>query len=679
MKIIIKDFIKFFCIITVFIIIIINFFVEMKYDMNIIGYIKNSRPLTIEQRDWLMNHENLIYCADQNAPPLRYIDEDGQYKGIVVDYINALSIEIGTKINIKPMLWSEALVSISNGKTDICDMFESPKRKKDLLFSNPIYNLRGVIVISNDELDIKSYVDLDEKKVATPKGDYAIEYLESKVKNIDYYFTKDIYDALILLKNGEVDAVIGDEPVISFFISELNISNITQILDPPIYEKDVVFGVPRSKYTLLDIINKGIFNIKRKNQIEKIQQKWFGISAPISKKNNERKIMIIVGGVIVLSIIITYVLYFFNKRLKIEVQRRTEELYISNNNLQTTFDGLTHYMVVLNNDMKIVNINKSFCKFINRDKESLIEKVLEDVCCDSNKKLIYEEVGKLVKKTFINNKEHNKKIKYKDNVYEVHTFPLKDKQKNIIKALVMIKDITINHINDKRLLQANKMAAIGQLAAGLAHEIRNPLGLVRNYVYILKMKMNMRDEKVKKAIDTIESSIDKANSTIDNVLNFSRISNTGKEKINMKYFIEDILELEKKIMKKNKIFVKIETDNIEININQESLKHILINLVTNAVDAMPNGGTIKIQCKKLNKRLYIFCSDTGIGIKEKDLEKLFNPFFTTKGIGKGTGLGLYILYNEVEKLGGEVKVYSKLDEGTTFEIYIPLEMGSKKL
>lgn len=125
-------------------------------------------------------------------------------------------------------------------------------------------------------------------------------------------------------------------------------------------------------------------------------------------------------------------------------------------------------------------------------------------------------------------------------------------------------------------------------------------------------------------------------------------------------------------MKEMNIEPILECENIGIYTNEESLKHIFINLITNAVDSMPNGGIIKITCVDKGPIIEIDITDSGIGIEKHNLDNIFNPFFTTKDPGKGTGLGLFIVYNEVQKLGGNIEITSsEINIGTTFRLEIP--------
>jgi len=642
----------------------------VEYNINIYEFFRNSNRLTIEEREWLERHGDIVYGADNNSPPLRYVDSgNDQYRGVVIDYLSALSIELGTDIKVKPMIWDEALKSLARGETDICDMYPSEERSKVYLFSDPIYYQRGVILVPKDYKTIINYRDLRNKRVAVQKGDYVLEFLNSNVTGVDYIFTADYLEALNLLREGEVDAVVGDEPVISYFIEALDIKEDFVILEEPLYEKESVLSVPKSEKILLNIINKGIYNLNKKETMSKIQQKWFGISTPMTKSNSNEKMSLIIAFFSMNIMIASYLFYTWNKELKREVDKRTEELYVSRNDLQTTFDGLTHLMIVLNKDCTISSVNQSFCNVMDIGKENIIGKN-----CFKYFRLLDNEC--LIRRTFTTNTQHQKEIEYQNKLYEVTSFPLEDKLGSVNRVLVMMKDVTQVRIGEQQILHSNKMAAVGQLAAGVAHEIRNPLGVIRNSSYLLKKNMNSNPEIANKSIEMIEKSVERASNIIDNLLNFSRLSSTNLSEINMLRLIKGIVELNKKAMMKQNILENVICDPfLKCCVNVEALKHILINLISNAIDVMPNGGTLTIECNADDKKISISCTDTGYGIDEKDFDKIFNPFYTTKEPGKGTGLGLFIAYDEVQKMGGTIGVISSLDYGTTFTVNLPLKEG----
>jgi len=267
-------------------------------------------------------------------------------------------------------------------------------------------------------------------------------------------------------------------------------------------------------------------------------------------------------------------------------------------------------------------------------------------------------------------------LKYNNKIYVISTFPLSEKYNTEKSILVMFDDITRVKVAEQRLLQDNKMQSMGVLAAGVAHEIRNPLGLIGHYSYILKTN-NMKDpERQDKAIGVIENSVERASHIIDNLLNFSSMTSDEARNINVHRFINNILELENKDLKLKEIECELVCDQgLFCGIRQEPLKHIVMNLISNAIGAMENKGKLEIVCVMDNLNLKLSISDNGVGIPHERLEDIFTPFYTTKEPGQGTGLGLYIVYNEVTKYGGTIEVDSELNIGTTFKVELPVVEG----
>jgi polar amino acid transport system substrate-binding protein len=624
----------------------------------------NRENLTSSEIKWLKDQDSIIYAANDNAPPLRFVDEiDDQYKGVVVDYINQLSLELGVDIQTVPMEWNDALESLKAGDTHICDMFANEERGRYYLFTDPIYNLRTVLLTRNDNFELYK---IDSMVIATEKGDYANTYLNENYPGASLVYTQNVEEGLEMFLEGRVDAVIGDEPIITYLLLERGENNNPDYINQVLYEDGCVLAVSKNKPELVPILNKAILQMNKKGQLEKIQQKWFGISTPlITKKTDAEMIENIIISVIIALIGFTIII-LNNYSLKKQVRIRTTELESNRNELRIIFDGMNEYMIVVDKNKNIINCNKSFADFsgINREKIAgeNCEKFLKTFCCDCSCCMAEDtlKMEKTIKKEIMSGKD----------VYEITCQLLKGAEDTV---LISIKNITIDKINRNQMLQTNKMIAVGQLAAGMAHEIRNPLGIIRTQSYLLRLSEN-QDKSANKSLDFIDSSVNRASSIIENILNFSRLTGNKKDCVNLKDIIQKIIEMHNDIIKKENIKVSLEC-NIEekLNLNTESMEHIVLNLISNAVDAMENGGELKLRAYVEDGNIIILCEDTGYGIDEGDIQNIFNPFFTTKELGKGTGLGLFIVYSEVEKMGGKIDVSSKLGEGTRFTITIPEE------
>ena len=633
---------------------IMNQYIHMVFHMNIFQYFWGSHQLTQEDRDYLKAHGPIIYGADNNAPPLRFYDtESEQYKGIVIDFLQALAIELETEIRFEPMVWEDALKALEAGETDICDMYPSKERAEKYLFSDPVYYQRGIILARADDTSIKSVADLEGKRVGIQKGDYVYEFLKTSGYTLNYVFGQDYEANLEMFRRGEVDYIVGDEPVISYFLSAYNISEQYRIVDEPLYELPSVFSMPADHKKMQTIINKGIYALNKTNIIDKIQQKWFGISTPIGNDQTGPRLTLLIMGASFFMAMIVLLILLWNLELKRAVDAQTRALIASKNHLQTMIDGLEQAIVVITEEFKILSINRQFHLFFEQSSKFGFDVLVPHMTDAMKEGLIYlQRPCEIILK--------GRTCKISPHKIEYSAYPM-------TTYLLIIEDITDKKVNEARLLQENKMAAVGQLATGVAHEIRNPLGLIRNYVYLLR-KQSPTEPMLIKAISVIEESVDKASNIIDNLLNFSRLSDEMESKVALKPFIEKIIDLNEKLMNRSKLSYRLILEDVSIHIKEESLKHIVINLMNNAIDAMTDGGQLTIWLYKKKEQVNIHIIDRGEGMSEETLNKLYDPFFTTKKVGEGTGLGLYIAFNELQKNDGKINVISKLNKGTIFKI-----------
>ena len=315
--------------------------------------------------------------------------------------------------------------------------------------------------------------------MAIPEGDYAIEFLKNRVTGIDFVLTEDMLHAMDLLREGKVDAVAGDEPVITYYMNELEMNDSFRIAKNVMYENKNVLAVPKSEEILVNILNKGIFKLKRQNIISKIEQKWSGFSVPL--KTNNTKEVILFGATFSLLLvgILLYLFYSWNRVLKsevdkrtLEIQKKTEELFISRNDLQTTFDGLKHFMAVLDTGGNILNINQSITDYLKKSKNDIIG---ENIYILDEMKFVNRDED-IIHKTLINGTSYQTELENNGKIWEISTFPLEGTHQKVQKVLLMIKDITKAKLDEQKIMHESKMAAIGHLATGVAHEIRNPLG-----------------------------------------------------------------------------------------------------------------------------------------------------------------------------------------------------------
>jgi len=645
-------------------------YLKRSYQISMIEYIKVIQPFTKEETERLNSMANLIYGSDSNSPPLRYIDpETHQYKGLVVDYLDALSLELGGSIEFTPMVWKDALKALSDGTIDICDMNPSKERSLYYDFSTPFYAQRGVILTRADS-PVQTEADLKGHRLSGTDGDYAFEYLQENHPDSIIITASDLEEAITLLLSGNVDAVIGDESVISYFIDHENYSDRLYISNNSLYVQDAVIAVKKGNDELLSAINKGIARLNTKNTMEKIYHKWYGEQPLVTKDLQQVKWQFFLQLSVVLLLLSFTIFYYWNRELTREVNKRTKALNASTQVLEATFNGLQEFLIVLDEHKNLIEFNNSFQEFMQQPKKALkntaydtIPLVVDTPIFKSNIDNAYTEISGF-----------QQNFHYMSREYKAISYPLSSDRKSF-KLLLLIDDITDSVIQQQQLLQSRKMVAVGQLAAGVAHEIRNPIGLIRNHSFLLKRQLkSTMTADVEESLTIMDASVDRVNSIINNLLNFSKQNGHQKTTIFLKEFTEELLDLNKKsIEQKNAHLMLRCPDQLSAEVYVESMKHIIINLVTNGLEAIENGGTLTLQFDQAPSGFTMIFSDDGHGIPKDILPTIFDPFFTTKAPDKGTGLGLYIVYNEVKKMNGSITVESEASEGTAFTLFIPSE------
>ncbi|MDQ7782291.1 MAG: PAS domain S-box protein [Desulfomonilaceae bacterium] len=251
---------------------------------------------------------------------------------------------------------------------------------------------------------------------------------------------------------------------------------------------------------------------------------------------------------------------------------------------------------------------------------------------------------------------------------------MEDERGEPVGVVAVGRDLSEHRKLEMQLLQSQKLAALGVMAGGIAHEIRNPLAVCSSAAQFLKnpdIQHGFREECVSRILDGIH----KASSIIENLLRFARPSSSLEmNPVNIVDVIEDALQLVSNQAKIGKIGVKADLPKEPMAVygNGNLLQQMFVNLLLNAFNSMPEGGSLTVSLRSGSEGALISIEDSGCGIAPEHLGKIFDPFFTLSPVGKGTGLGLSICYSIVRQHMGNIEVQSIEGEGTVFTVYLPL-------
>jgi PAS domain S-box-containing protein len=241
-----------------------------------------------------------------------------------------------------------------------------------------------------------------------------------------------------------------------------------------------------------------------------------------------------------------------------------------------------------------------------------------------------------------------------------------------VGTILILDDVTARVRLEEQLQDAEKMASIGLLAAGVAHEVNTPLAGISSYTQLLRGQLDEQDPR-QQVLEKIEKQSFRAAKIVNGLLNFSRASGTEYEPVDVNRMLLDVLGLVEHQFEGSRIRVRRElAEGLPcVRANANRLQQVFFNLVLNARDAMPSGGWLTLATSHDGDTLLVEVKDTGHGIKREHIRRIYDPFFTTKGIGRGTGLGLSVSYGIVQEHGGAIFVDSAPGQGTTFRVTLP--------
>lgn len=252
---------------------------------------------------------------------------------------------------------------------------------------------------------------------------------------------------------------------------------------------------------------------------------------------------------------------------------------------------------------------------------------------------------------------------------EVSATELKDEKGDFLGYIILFKDLSEVRSLRREVARSQRLASIGSLAAGVAHEIRNPLSSIKGFAVYFKERQEKEEDKQIAGIMIQE--VDRLNRVVSQLVELSRPVSVSKKPVSLRAVIENSLKLLERDATEKKIEIKtgFMADDLKIAIDGDRINQVLLNLYLNAIESMEKGGRLSVSLSEEEGGAIIKISDTGAGIGEKDLPHIFDPYFTTKTTG--TGLGLAIVHNIIEAHDGKITVESRPGEGTTFTLFLP--------
>ena len=662
------------------------------------------------------NADTKIKVGVYQNKPLLFTDNDGNVKGIFADILNYIAKKEEWEIDYVNDSWIQSYEDLKSGKLDMLGAIAFSERRNqifDFTYENVLSNWGQIYI--NKRSGIESILDFEGKKIAVMQNDIYFKGLIELTEQfgIECRFIEAFeYDVVLeLVESGKCDAglvnyLYGHQNERKYHINKTSI-----ILSP----QQISFAVPKGKNkALINTIDLHLRKLKGDKSSIYYQSlsKWVGVDTV--QINPIWLIILSVGAICLILIFLV-----LNMILRKQVIKRTQELNAKNQHLIDEIERRKKVEEALKeNEEKYRSVfeNTGTATFI-IEEDMTISKV-NTKAEDMTGYVKAEIEGKLKTTDLVSKKELKRITDYhyarRGNVGEFpseYTLDIVDKKGNIKKTFIQISvipgsqrsiasliDITSRieaeealRQNEEKLQQAQKMKAIGTLAGGVAHDLNNILSGIVSYPDLILMDLP-NDSPLIGPIQTIRESGKKAAAIVQDLLTLARRGVSVSEVVNLNDLVDEYLispQFEK--LKSYHPNVKVEShlDPALLNVmgSPIHLSKTVMNLVSNAAEAMPEGGSIEI--KTTNKYVdfpingnvdveegdYIglTVSDSGIGIAADDINRIFEPFYTKKVMGRsGTGLGMAVVWGTVEDHNGYIHIESREGKGTTIKLYFPV-------
>ncbi|MGD9135464.1 MAG: transporter substrate-binding domain-containing protein [Desulfobacterales bacterium] len=650
--------------------------------------------------------------------PLLFTDADGKVRGIFADILNFIAKKEKWKIEYANESWIQCYEDLKSGKLDVLGAIAFSEQRNqifDFTYENVLSNWGQIYI--NKRSGIESILDLEGKKIAVMQNDIYFKGLRELTEQfgIECRFIEAFeYDVVLeLVESGRCDA-----GLVNYLYGHQNERNYrihkTSIILSP---QRISFASPKGKNReIINTIDLHLRDLKddKNSMYYKSLSKWVGVET--SHTNPIWLILISVGAMCLIIIFLV-----LNMILRKQVRKRTQELKIKNQDLMHEIERRKKIQEALKkNERKyrsiIENIeegyfeidlkgnlafhNNSLCKITGYEREELKGLNYKEYSNRQVSENLFKEFNQIFftkKATMVADFEIITKA---GNVLQIDlsAAPIIDDNGNVIGFRGLMRDVSERNKAElerrkleKKLQQAQKMKAIGTLAGGVAHDLNNILSGIVSYPDLILMDLP-KDSPLIKPIKTIRESGKKAAAIVQDLLTLARRGVSVSEVVQLNDIVYDYLgspQFEKLKSYHPNVRVESHLDSALLKVmgSPVHLSKTVMNLVSNAAEAMPEGGRIEI--KTHNKYIdlpikgyddveegdYIVLtvSDSGIGIASDEINRIFEPFYTKKVMGRsGTGLGMAVVWGTVKDHKGYIHIESEEGMGTTIELYFPV-------
>ena len=660
------------------------------------------------------NPRILKSASELDYPPMAVVQPDGSAGGFSVDLLKAAAEAVGLSVSFKIGPWHEIKEELAAGALDVLPLVSySAERHKVYDFTAPYLRMNGAIFVRKNTADIHALSDLKGKEVLVMQGDTAHEYVVKEKLSDKIIPTASYEEAFKLLSAGKHDAVVVQQVVGLQILRNLGITNIMPVQEKHIsslkpaplelegFEQKFCFAVTEGNRQLLAQLNEGLTIVTLNGTYESLYEKWLGPILPKSKIPVDQILKNVLFFLAPLLLVFALIGLWTLKRLVAKktrfleqeiLQRRQteEELRKREGHFRTLVQTIPDLIWLKDKDGVFLACNPVFERFfgakegdiIGKTDYHFVDKELDDFFVEHDRKAM--AAGKPT-----SNEEW---ITFADDghraLLDTTKTPMLDAQGRLIGVLGIGRDITERKKMTEHLQQAQKLEAISVLIDGIFHDFNNILSAILGFTELARDN-NPSNQQLQEDLNEIYVAGNRAKELVQQILTFTRRKKHTPCLLNVSNILQEtILQLRSALPASVEIEMNLDEKAGPVFADPLQLSQIIVNLCMNAIQAMEeSGGILSIKVSETTPSdeffrnhphlmpgnyLELNVQDTGTGIAPEIMGSIFDPYFTTKNLGDGTGLGLAVTYGIIKEMDGEILVESEPGRGSIFTIFLPV-------
>ena len=658
--------------------------------------------LSDAEKDYLRQHNTIVFVSQSQYPPFEFLDANGQHEGMMLDVVRWIAVEAGFKPVLINMTFQQAQQAVLSGRADILtSLFYSDNRSKQFAFTDPLFDVPASIFVKAERTDIKDIHDLNGKIIAIQQGDYAKEFLDSRNIHFQALNTGNFSEAVNGVVAGKADAVIGDDPIVLYDIFSNRLTDKIKKIGEPLYVGQNCMASDTNHAVLIDILNKGIHKARASGILNKICQKWLGKGYGRTPSLWERHFWLLSTAVCG-ALILLLGAWIWNVRLRSLVRKKTEDLLQREKSLKDSeekfrsiYDNSLDGILFTVPDGSILSANPAACQMLDCSEQEL---------CEHGRYLVVDRQDPRLPASLEERQRTGRfrgELNYKRNDGSIFPVELSSTlftlNNGAMRASIIFRDISERkHAEEQRLQltqriqQAQKAESLARMAGAVAHHFNNQLQAVTG-----NMEIAIHDLPPGiSAIENLKAAMQaagKAAEVSSLMLTCLGLVPGKRELLDISEFCAKNLPIIRAAMQNVILETAWVSPGPTIMADSGQIQQIILNLVTNAWEAasgkcehavrlrtttvsladIPTAFRYPVDWKPDNI-LYacLEVADSGCGIADNDVEKIFDPFFSSKFTGRG--LGLPVVLGIVRAHGGGITVQSSPGQGSIFRIFIPV-------